>query len=211
MFNVKHQVEAVASWLGVDVTDAIGGLLDRYADWLRAEAAPAGGIGPAEVDRLEERHIADSISFAAGWRQRPDTAVDLGSGVGLPGIPLAITFPDVEFLLVDRAGRRVDLAERAVRVLGLENVSLVRAEIASVSGRYDTVLMRAALRPGAAGSEIARLLDVQGSAVVGLGGEQAAEEMDVIRRRFTDHSLVLEVIEVPMLDSPRSLLRITHA
>ncbi len=186
-------------------------LLDRYARWLEEEAATAGGIGPHEVDRIELRHIADSLAFAGGWITPPATALDIGSGVGLPGIPLAIAFPSVSFTLLDRSGRRTELAQRALRVLGIENASVVQAEISRHSGLYDAILMRAALRPGAVGEEISRLLRVDGVAVIGLGAAQVEAESGEIRSMLADHGLIADQIEVPVLDSPRSLLRITHA
>lgn len=129
-------------------------LLQRFGDFLAAEALPAGGIGPNEADRIDERHLVDSLLFAAGWDRidPPRRLVDLGSGVGLPGIPLAILWPASRVTLIDKGGRRTDLARRAVRILALSNVEVVQAEAATFlvevpMGAGDLIVARGAAEP----------------------------------------------------------------
>ena len=138
-------VEAAANFSGLRLDTTKRGRLQVYTDWLRDEGMGAGGLGPAEAKRIEERHIADSLLFAS---QIPSGAVsvwDLGSGVGLPGIPLAITNPEVEFHLIDRSGRRIDLLRRAIRILDLDNCVVRRAEIANLDGDIEVIVTRATL------------------------------------------------------------------
>lgn len=129
--------EAVASWLGWPIDESQAALLDRYGRWLAEEAAVAGGLGPNEARRIDDRHLADSLLFARGWElgRPPTSLLDLGSGVGLPGIPLAVLWPATAVTLIDRSGRRVGLARRAVRVLGIANVTVVEAD----AGRHPPV------------------------------------------------------------------------
>lgn len=135
-------------WIGVPATSATVGRLGVYQEWLAEEASRAGGIGPGESDRLEERHLADSLLFAGVWDQSSSApVVDLGTGVGLPGIPLAIVAPHRRFLLVDRSGRRVELVRRAIRVLSLSNVDVIQAQIETVDWSNSTVVARASLPP----------------------------------------------------------------
>jgi len=105
---VKH-VQRVIEFLGLRLDQDQIEKLARYRDWLRDEAIPAGGLGPKERRRLESRHIADSLLFGAGFGAVPEHVRDLGSGVGLPGIPLAVAHPRSQLELVDRSQRRVDL------------------------------------------------------------------------------------------------------
>lgn len=139
-------IDRALEWIGVRTAGVRAGL-DRYRDWLEHEAVPAGGIGPGEVDRLTHRHLADSLVFAGVWESSARPVCDVGSGVGLPGIPLAIAHPHREFLLVDRAGRRVTMARRAIRVLGLDNVTVRQADVEDSPLGGWTVVSRASLVP----------------------------------------------------------------
>lgn len=204
MFYVKHWVEAVLAWLGKGLDESQTGRLYRFAGWLVEEAIPGGGLGPNETPRVHERHIADSLTFWAGFEVDPATVLDIGSGVGLPGIPLAIAMPSTAFTLLDRSQRRTDLASRAVRVLGLDNVTVLAEEVGVHRGRYDGVVMRAVLPPAAAVGVSIGLLGPgpKGTAVIGAGAEAGIDIAPVA-------GWGLDRIEVPVLDSPRTLLRIT--
>src|SRR5690606_33665571 len=77
--------QRVAEDLGHTLTGDQIELIDLYHQWILTEAVPAGGIGPAEVDRLPDRHLADSLLYARFFAP-PKRLWDLGSGIGLPGI-----------------------------------------------------------------------------------------------------------------------------
>ena len=142
-------------------------LLETYRGWLKAEAIPAGGLGPAEEDRLDQRHLADSLLFARPFPDAPESLADLGTGVGLPGIPLAILWPDTAVHLVDRSGKRIDLAKRARRVLGLENVETHLVDLEHLSRSFPAVVSRATIPPERMSQHLHRLLLPGGLAVVG--------------------------------------------
>lgn len=165
MFHVKH-VRSAARYCGIDLTDGQFDLLGEYADFLRGEAYRAGGIGPGEPDRLEKRHLADSILFASQLGNR-DEIWDLGTGVGLPGVPLAIVLPDTSFVLVDRSSRRVQLLRRVVRILDLPNCQVVEGEIEDLTGDVTGLVARASLPPPKIAEVGKRLLRHDGRAVVG--------------------------------------------
>ena len=142
--------------------------LRRFGNWLLEEALPAGGIGRNEPNRLWQRHLADSLIFARPFPGRPATLVDLGSGVGLPGIPLAIRWPQTEVMLLDRSGKRVDLARRAVRVLELDNVTCLQGDFADPMGRrFDGAVARALTSPRLLRPVIGSWLVAEGAGVVG--------------------------------------------
>jgi len=123
-------------------------LMMRYREWLVTEGVAGGGIGPAEIERIDRRHLADSLLFATQIPEKTQTVWDVGSGVGLPGIPLSIALPDVQFLLIDRSGRRSDLLRRAIRILALENCQVIEGEIDEMVGEADVIVSRASLPPG---------------------------------------------------------------
>ncbi len=183
MFHVKH----AASMLFGDRL----ALAERYAEHLATSAVERGLVGPREAPRVWERHV---LNCAVVAELVPDSArvVDIGSGAGLPGIPLALARPDLRMVLVEPLARRVDWLMEVLDELGLAvEVERGRAEEDAVRRRWegaDVVTARAVaplarlagwalplLRPGG------RLLAVKGvsasaeverdaAAVHGLGG-----------------------------------------
>jgi len=154
-------------WTGTGLSTTQIDLLRRYREWLITEAVAAGGIGPNELNRIDNRHIGDSLLFAGGFATAPGVVLDVGSGVGLPGIPLAVVMPETRFHLLDRAGRRVDLMRRAIRILDLENVEITHGDISEWESAVDGVVSRASLSPERALVSFKRLLKPGGTAVVG--------------------------------------------
>lgn len=159
-------LDAIGQWLGAAWSPAQLNRFAQYADWLITEGVASGGIGPAEPDRIWDRHIADSLAF--GYDLEPGTTVlDAGSGAGLPGIPLALGFPETRVTLLDRSLRRVDALRRVVRMLNLP-AEVVASDLRHHHRRYDRVVMRAVLSPSRA-AELRHLVRPGGDIVVGLG------------------------------------------
>jgi 16S rRNA (guanine527-N7)-methyltransferase len=171
VFHGKHaddQLERVARWAGLHLGPSERRALDDFGRWLADEGIEAGGVGPLEGLRIVDRHLADSLVFAGAWRATPSRVLDVGSGVGLPGIPLAITHPLTDVTLLDRSGRRCRLARRAVRILGLSNVSVEQGDVAREARAWPVVVFRASLPPDRALAVAAPLLEAGGRAVVAL-------------------------------------------
>lgn len=160
-------VTRAAAWAGVTITPDSRRRLMRYAEWLRTEATAAGGLGPRETDRVEGRHVADSLCLARGWAgvSSVDDVVDVGSGVGLPGIPLAITHPHTRFSLLDRSGRRCQLLRRACRVVGVENAEVMQVDADTVERQWQWLVARAWTPPSRIEAYL-RLLKPGGRAVI---------------------------------------------
>ena len=144
---MKRAWISAAGYAGLEMRPEQVEQMERYGEWLVDEGQRAGGIGPAEPGRIERRHLADSLLFAALIPDSAEHVWDLGSGAGLPGIPLAIALPAKEFVLIDRSGRRADLLRRAIRILDLPNCQVIQGEIDDVPGFADTVVARASLPP----------------------------------------------------------------
>ncbi len=211
MFPVKHAdpdpLSRVAAWAGIDLTTDQRVKLERYGAWLRDEAVSAGGIGPGEGPRVIDRHVADALTFAVAWEEPLRSALDVGSGVGLPGIPLAITHPATWFILLDRSGRRCGLARRAVRILNLPNVEVVQGDVESTPGTWSAVLFRAALGPDVALAVAAPRMEPDGCAVVGLSRRP---EPPTVPAAPPDMALDLFRTDPGVLDSPAWVLRMTR-
>ncbi|CCH35755.1 16S rRNA (guanine(527)-N(7))-methyltransferase RsmG [Actinosynnema sp. NPDC047251] len=139
-----------------------------------------GLIGPREVDRLWERHILNS-AVVAELLPEGCRVVDVGSGAGLPGIPLAIARPDLDLTLLEPMARRVAWLTEVVDALGLKTVVLRgRAEEAAVRERLagsDVVTARA-VAPLERLTQWCLPLVRPGGQLVALKGESAAEELE---------------------------------
>lgn len=144
MFHVKH--EAWGRWgevLGFLVDAPMADRLDRYEQLLLEKAFPLGMIGRGDRGQFRERHIVDSLRGATLLGPGPGRVVDLGSGAGLPGIPLAIARQDLTFCLADLRKRRVAFMELAVDSLGLSNVTVFAGKVEQLTGGFDGCLSRA--------------------------------------------------------------------
>ena len=117
------------------------------------EAVGLGFLGPREADRLRERHLDDAIGLALVRRPRDGQRwADLGSGAGLPGLPLAAAFPGTSFTLIDAHRRRLDWVERTALALGIGNLRVVheRLEDSGIGPsreRFDVAVARALGQP----------------------------------------------------------------
>ncbi len=104
---------------------------------------PRYGLVNAQGDQLVTRHILDSLSGVAVLKSlSPLKIADIGSGAGLPGIPLAVYLPDTQFFLVERSGRRVSFLRNAVLALGLKNVTILNKDLEKLKQRFDAVTFR---------------------------------------------------------------------
>jgi 16S rRNA (guanine527-N7)-methyltransferase len=114
-----------------------------YATNLVLDADLLGLLGPREMPKLWTRHILNS-AVVAELLQPGDSVADVGSGAGLPGIPMAIARPDVQFTLIEPMERRANWLQEQARELGLENVTVLRARAEEVRDRkFNVVTARA--------------------------------------------------------------------
>ncbi len=212
--HARHFLDATVEWLGMPWSERQTRRLERYRDWLATEGARLGGIGPGESDRLWPRHLCDALLFGRGFDGR-GRILDVGSGVGLPGIPLAIAFPKATVTMIDRSGRRVDAMRRVSRILELD-CEIVQGDVAQDQATYDRVTFRASLVPRAAVPVADVRLRSGGEAWIGLGWgarPPARDRWHADAPRVRRPHLAFEEVEVPpeVLDSSVWLLRIRKA
>jgi 16S rRNA (guanine527-N7)-methyltransferase len=107
---------------------------EKYAELLAGSGVERGLIGPAEADRIWERHVLNSAAVAHLLPARC-SLVDVGSGGGLPGLVLAILMPQARVTLLEPLARRVDFLMEAIAELGLTNAEVVRARAEDLAGQ----------------------------------------------------------------------------
>ena len=119
--------------------DALG---DLYAEW----NAKINVISRKDINNLYERHILHSLGIACFIRFTGGTSVmDAGTGGGFPGIPLAIMFPEVRFLLIDSIGKKIKVAQAIADTTGLKNVTTRHCRIEDEKDVFDFVISRAVM------------------------------------------------------------------
>jgi len=115
-------------------------LQSLYQDWnLKINV-----VSRKDIDEIYIRHVIHSLGIAKVMRFNPGTRVlDVGTGGGFPGVPLAILHPEVDFHLVDSIGKKIKVVDEVVAGLGLENVKTTHDRVENVPGQYDFIVSRA--------------------------------------------------------------------
>lgn len=154
---------------------------EEFADFVVEHGVVRGVIGPREIDRVWDRHLLNSAVLA---ERIADSArvIDVGSGGGFPGIPLAIARPDVDIVLLEPMARRIDWLHDVVERLDLSNVTVVRGRAEEkptrkTIGTADVVTARAVAPLGKLARWCLPLVRRDGE-LLALKGDSAAEEIE---------------------------------
>ncbi|PHS54405.1 MAG: 16S rRNA (guanine(527)-N(7))-methyltransferase RsmG [Lutibacter sp.] len=115
-------------------------LSDLYTEW----NAQINVISRKDIDELYVRHVLHSLGIAKVQPFEPNTKVlDVGTGGGFPGIPLAILFPETNFYLVDSIGKKIKVVNEVATSLGLKNIKAEAIRAENVTGEFDFIVSRA--------------------------------------------------------------------
>jgi len=154
-----------------------------YAKW----NAAINVISRKDFDQFEERHVLHSLGIARAMRFASGSKIlDVGTGGGFPGIPLAIAFPECDFVLVDSIGKKIKVVQAVVDALGLSNVQAMHARAEQVEGRFDFVVSRAVTRLGAfipwvRGKFESRSINPWPNGILYLKGGELSEELSEVK------------------------------
>ena len=115
-------------------------LNDLYQDWnLKINV-----VSRKDIDEIYLRHVLHSLGIAKVQKFNPGASIlDVGTGGGFPGIPLAILFPETQFHLVDSIGKKIKVVEEVSAGLGLSNVKITNDRVENIDGQYDFIVSRA--------------------------------------------------------------------
>jgi len=127
-----------------------------YPEW----NAKINVISRKDIENLEVNHLLHSLGIIKFVKFMPGTRVmDLGTGGGLPGLPLAIYYPEVTFHLVDRIGKKLRVAQDIAERIGLTNVTFQHGDVKEVKGKFDFVVSRAVMDLGDLVPLVKRFID----------------------------------------------------
>ena len=176
--------------------------LDLLAKWNRAYNLTA----VRNPEDMVSRHLLDSLVVLPYLHG--NTLADLGSGAGLPGIPLAIARPGLRVTLIESSGKKARFLREAVRSLPFANVTVQQARVQDAPGRYDTVTARAFASLADMLAWGGHLLGDDGRWLA-LKGHADAAEIAVVPDAF--RLIAVHPLAVPGIDGERSLVELTRA
>jgi 16S rRNA (guanine527-N7)-methyltransferase len=179
-------------------------LLDELDDWNQRMNLTAIRARDQQVTK----HLLDSLSIASFVRG--PRVLDVGTGAGFPGLPLALVMPDVQFTLLDSTAKKLKFIEHSAQLIGAANVQTVhaRAESFSPKDRFDTVMSRAV---GAVGVfvEWAGHLCIGGGRLLAMKGRHPTEELQKLPSGWK--VAAVHRLSVPGLDEERHLVEICRS
>ena len=173
--------------------DQFAALQDLYTEW----NAKINVISRKDMESFYEKHVLHSLGIAKVYSFKPGQKVlDVGTGGGFPGIPLAILFPETQFHLVDSIGKKIKVVLAVAEAIGLENVRADHGRAEEFKGPYDFVVSRAVTQmqrfvPWIKGKISQKNLDADRiNGLLYLKGGDLAEELGTMKARISNLSNV---------------------
>lgn len=178
-----------------DLTDGqkekFGRLQELYLHW----NAQINVISRKDTDDFYERHVLHSLGIAKIMQFTDDSQVlDIGTGGGFPGIPLAILFPNTQFHLVDSIGKKIKVVTEVAKALELDNVRATHARAEDIKEQFDFIVSRAVtampqFMPWTKGKFLKRSINPLNNGILYLKGGDLKEELAPLKHPYTIHPL----------------------
>jgi 16S rRNA (guanine527-N7)-methyltransferase len=184
--GVARRLEAKQVPVSLDEASSLAAYLNLLEQWNRVHNL----TGIRDRTELIDRHLVESLSlksFVLG-----PTVADVGSGGGLPGLPLAISLPDIAFTLIESRRKRVSFLRHAAATLGLANVSVAHARAEELKAQPFATVMARAVAPPAELLSITRPLLAAHGRLLFLTGDDKGHEIAALAKDFT---------RIPVIDS----------
>ena len=196
-----------AAALGVPLDDLQTGLLAHFLDLLATWNRAYNLTAVREPEQMVPQHLLDSLSLAPflfGER-----ILDIGTGPGLPGVPLAVARPECRFVLLDANAKKIRFVRQAVLDLRLGNAEPVQARVESyrAAAKFSTIVARAVASVAQLHADAAPLLASPGRLLL-MKGRYPADELEAAD--LGDAQVTVHRLEVPYLAGERHLVEIRH-
>jgi 16S rRNA (guanine527-N7)-methyltransferase len=172
--------------LPADQKDKLNKLKDLYEYW----NDKINVISRKDIDELETRHILHSLSIKKFIDFNDSSRIiDVGTGGGFPGIPLAIAYPNVEFLLVDSIGKKIKVVNEVIKDLQINNATGIHARAEKTKGKFDFVVTRAVARSKIIYNWTRNLISDKNTheidnGIIALKGGDLSEEMNELKKSY---------------------------
>lgn len=204
--SLEQRLTAGVATLAINVTPAHCQQLLQYLALMQKWNKAYNLTAIRDPHDMVVKHLLDSLSIAP-WIKGP-TLLDIGTGGGLPGIPMAILFPDIAVTLLDSAGKKTRFLQQVKTELGLTNVTVVHARVEQFAASHEFVqIVSRAFSALDLFVQLALPKLAAGGEMLAMKGQLPAEEMSALQVE----GMQLDVIPlaVPMLAEARHLIRIT--
>ncbi|MGK0259087.1 MAG: 16S rRNA (guanine527-N7)-methyltransferase [Candidatus Azotimanducaceae bacterium] len=199
---LTEQIQAGAASLQLSLTDTQVQKLSSFLELIVRWNKVTNLTSVRDINKMVPLHLMDSLSVAGHIRGR--TIVDVGSGAGLPGIPLALLYADKDFILLDSNGKKARFMTQALIELELDNVRVVHARVEDFEGSFDHVICRA-FRPLDDIIDLTAHLVAKDGSLLAMKGPAESEKQENAQPGRQVHSLV-----VPGIEARRYLIEISR-
>ena len=192
--------------LSVEQKSQMEQLYPLYEEW----NSKINVISRKDIDELYVHHVLHALSIAKLVNFRNvHSVLDIGTGGGFPGIPLAILFPDISFHLVDSIGKKIAVVQAVADGLGLKNVKAEQARAEQIVGKYDIIMCRAVTQLNEFYGWIAKNLKPD-SEVVCLKGGDLHEEIKTFKQQFRNKNVkeffISRIFDDPFFETKKLVL-----
>jgi 16S rRNA (guanine527-N7)-methyltransferase len=157
-------------------------LLPLYSDW----NSKINVISRKDIENLYERHVLHSLAIAKLNLFKAGFAImDVGTGGGFPGIPLAIAYPECKFTLVDSIGKKITVVNEVINALGLNNVVAKKANVSEIKETFDFIVSRAVCTfPEFVNMTEKKVMKKAGNGIIYLKGGDLTKELALYKNRI---------------------------